>query len=100
MPKVVEKEGKVTTANKRYYVTIGRTRKEIPIGEAIAAGDIRKLVGKTVPVLVAGSSIVRIGKGPGIICYIPAPNLASQIRPDVRQFLTQKYRQLGLLPAE
>jgi hypothetical protein len=53
-----------------------------------------------VPVLVAGSSIVRIGKGPGIICYIPAPNLASQIRPDVRQFLTQKYRQLGVLPAE
>ena len=100
MPKVVEKEGKVTTANKRYYVTVGRTRKEIPIGEVIAAADIRKLVGKTVPVLVAGSSIVRLGKGPGIICYIPAPNLASQIRPDVRQFLTQKYRQLGVLPAE
>lgn len=49
-PKPVVKEGKVVSANRKFYVTIGRTRREIPTGLFVNAGDLKKLAGQTVSV--------------------------------------------------
>jgi hypothetical protein len=82
------KEGKVTTARDRYYVTIGATKKEIPVGEIIDRAQIQALVGKPVAAIVSGRNIVAIGgagwKPPIIVCYIPVPDFIKGIRQDLR----------------
>src|SRR5262245_12954090 len=71
-PRPVVKEGKVVSANRKFYVTIGRTRREIPTGPLVDAAALRKLVGRTVPVTLFGKSVVAIGRPIDIICYVPA----------------------------
>jgi hypothetical protein len=82
------KEGKVTAARDRYYVTVGQTKKEIPVGEIIDSAQIKALVGKPVSVIIAGRNVVAIaGAGwrpPIIVCYIPVPDIIKGIRPDLR----------------
>jgi len=82
------KEGKVTTARDRYYVTIGATKKEIPVGEIIDAAQIKALVGKPVSVVISARNIVAITglgwKPPIIVCYIPVPDFIKGIRGDLR----------------
>ena len=82
------KEGKVTTARDRYYVTIGATKKEIPVGEIIDPVQIKALVGKPVSVIISGRNIVAIsGAGwrpPIIVCYLPAVDFVKGIREDLR----------------
>jgi hypothetical protein len=82
------KEGKVTTARDRYYVTIGATKKEIPVGEIIDPAQIKALVGKPVSVIISGRNIVAISglgwRPPIIVCYLPLPDFIKGIRQDLR----------------
>ena len=82
------KEGKVTAARDRYYVTVGQTKKEIPVGEIIDSAQIKALVGKPVSVIISGRNVVAIaGAGwrpPIIVCYIPVPDIIKGIRQDLR----------------
>jgi hypothetical protein len=82
------KEGKVTIARDRYYVTIGATKKEIPVGEVIDPAQIKALVGKPVSVIISGRNIVAIAgvgwRPPIIVCYIPVPDFVKGIREDLR----------------
>jgi len=82
------KEGKVTAARDRYYVTIGATKKEIPVGEIIDAAQLKALVGKPVSVVISARNIVAITglgwKPPIIVCYIPVPDFVKGIRQDLR----------------
>jgi hypothetical protein len=97
-PKPVEKEGKVVSANRKFYVAIGRTRREIPTGPLVDAAAIKKLVGKTVPVTLVGKSVVAIGRRFDIICYVPAdPFLFKLVQPDLQKMLQKKYREAGIL---
>lgn len=99
-PKAVVTEGKVVSANRKFYVTIGRTKREIPTGSLVDAGALRKLVGQTVPVTLLGKSVVAIGKRPGIICYVPAdPFLFNLIQPELQQLLQKKYTEAGIITA-
>ena len=98
------KKGKVSRLRGRYYLTVGRRRVEIPIGPVISTDQVRKLVGKQVHVAFSGrrkSEIVAIGTWPTpeipsrircywILCYIPAPDMISRIRPDIRNTLIGK----------
>jgi hypothetical protein len=101
-PKPVVKEGKVVSANRKFYVTIGRTRREIPTGLFVNAGDLKKLVGQTVSVTTLGKSIVAIGRRPGggILCYVPAPEafLTELIQPELQRVLQKKYTDAGIIP--
>ena len=82
------KEGKVTVVRDRYYVTVGQTKKEIPVGEIIDAAQIKALAGKPVSVIIAARNIVAIAgvgwKPPIIVCYIPVPDFLKAIRQDLR----------------
>ncbi len=82
------KEGKVTVVRDRYYVTVGQTKKEIPVGEIIDAAQIKALAGKPVSVIIAARNIVAIAgvgwKPPIIVCYIPVPDFIKVIRQDLR----------------
>jgi hypothetical protein len=98
------KKGKVSRLRGRYYLTVARRRVEIPTGPVISADQVRKLVGKEVHVAYSGrrkSEIVAIGTWPTperprpircywILCYIPAPDMISRIRPDIRNTLIGK----------
>ena len=82
------KEGKLTAVRDRYYVTIGQTKKELPVGEIVDPAALKPLVGKSVSVIVAARNIVAIAgvgwKPPIIVCYIPAPDFLKAIRQDLR----------------
>jgi len=71
------KEGRVSKIGERYFLTLGPKKLAIPVGTAVSRKDIGQLVGKSVPVLVSGTSIIAIGRvwGPicfGILCYVPS----------------------------
>ena len=76
-PKPVVKEGKVVSANKKFYVVIGRTRRVIPTGALVDAAALKKLAGKPVPVTVLEKSIVAIG---------PRPEVESRVRHGILPF--------------
>ena len=54
------KEGKVTAVRDRFYVTVGQTKKEIPVGEIIDPTQIKALVGKPVSVITSGRNVIAI----------------------------------------
>jgi len=82
------KEGKVTAARDRYYVTVGKTKTGIPVGEIIDSAQVKALVGKPVSVIIAGRNVVAIAgvgwRPPIIVCYIPVPDIIKGIRQDLR----------------
>ena len=99
MPKPVVKEGKVGFAGGKFYVTVEGSRKEIK-PEVADAAVLKKMVGQRVPITVFGKSIVAVGKrpGPGILCYVPAPDVIKLIQPDLQKLLEKKYIDAGILP--
>jgi hypothetical protein len=98
MPKPVVKEGKVISSRGKFYVSVGRTRKQIPAEFADAAA-LKRVVGRPVPVTFVGKSIVAVNfrPGPGILCYIPAPDIFNIVQPDLQKFLQKKYTDAGIL---
>jgi hypothetical protein len=99
MPKPVVKEGKVVSIRGKFYVAIGRTRKQIP-AEFADAATLKKLAGRPVSVTIFGKSIVAVGlpRGPIITCYIPAPDVIKIVQPDLQKFLQKKFTDSGILP--
>lgn len=87
------KEGKVSVIRDRYYVTVGQTKKEIPVGEIIDPAQVKALVGQSVAVIIVGRNIVAIARPkwrpPIIVCYIPVPDIIRGIRPDLRATVLQ-----------
>jgi|GEM_PF-2031520 len=82
------KEGKVTALRDRYFVTIGKTKTPVPVGEVIDPAQIKKLAGQQVSVIAIGRTIVAISglgwRPPIIVCYIPVPDFVKAIRQDLR----------------
>lgn len=97
------KEGKVVQTRGAYYLQLGAKKLPIPVGTAVRAADLAKLVGQSVPVAVAGSSIISIGRnGPRcymILCYKPAPDVFGQINDAVRATVLQQLAQTGKIEA-
>ena len=83
------KEGRVSKLRDRYFVTVGKTKLEIPATKTVPQKEIAQWVGQSVPVLVAGSHIIAVGRVQGprcylILCYVPAPNLITIIQEAMR----------------
>lgn len=101
-------QGTVKAVRDRYYVTIGKTQREIPVGEIVSAADVKKAVGANVPVVVSGAAVVAIGlsfddvvKRRWILCYVPPPpDLFKKIDADLRQDLVKRYIDLGVIPTK
>ena len=90
------KPAKVTLEREKFAVTVGTTKKIIPIGEINDAASVRKLVGKKdVVVALSGRTIAAIGRRVApcywILCYVPVPDIFRKILPEIRQELLQKY---------
>lgn len=95
---MVTKKGKLSKARGTYVVTVDRKKVQIPVGEIVEKADLDKMVGKDVQVAISGGkkpAIVGIGlwppAGPApcywIICYIPVPDIITQIGPSIREGL-------------
>lgn len=82
------KEGKVTAVRDRFFVTIGKKKTAIPVGEIIDQAQIKSLVGQPVSAIVVNRNIVAITglgwKPPIIVCYIPVPDFIKGIREELR----------------
>jgi hypothetical protein len=97
------KEGKVSALRGRYFVTVGATKKEIVVGDTTTESEVKALVGKPVAVVVSGRTIVAIGNSlrrPWILCYIPAPEVTREIRPELRGELLDRYVNLNVIPTK
>jgi hypothetical protein len=97
------KLGTVKAVRNRYYVTIGKTQREIPVGEIISAADVGKAVGREVPVIVSGRVVVAIGsplreKLRWILCYLPPPDFLKEIGPDLRREVIARYVDMNVIP--
>jgi hypothetical protein len=98
------KEGVVTAVRDRYYLTVGRRKLAIPTDEMNTKAEVRKLVGKRVPTILSGSTIVAIGY-PGvpfcyILCYVPAPDILRRVRPELRVELVNRYTKMNVISAK
>ncbi len=98
---MVTKKGKLSKVRNTYIVTVDRRKVQVPVGEVVAKADLDKMVGKEVQVAISSvnkAAIVGIGlwppAGPApcywIICYIPVPDLVTQIGPSIREGLVRK----------
>lgn len=98
------KEGKVTAARGKFYLTVGRAKKEIVVGDTTPLAEVKALVGQPVGVVVSGKTLVAIGgligKRPWILCYIPAPDLFRNLREGLRADLLKRYVDQGVIPAQ
>ena len=98
------KEGTVRAVGGRFYLKVGATQYEIPVGETNSAADLRGLAGQQVHALTSGRNVVAIGplRGgrPPIICYIPAPGFVKEIGADMRATLINKYVAANIIPKE
>jgi hypothetical protein len=98
------KLGTVKAVRNRYYVTIGKTQREIPVGEIISAADVKKAVGEEVPVIVSGRVVVAIGLPlreklrRWILCYLPPPDFLKEIGPDLRREVIARYVDMNVIP--
>src|SRR5581483_5177858 len=97
---MVTKKGKLSKVRNTYVVTVDRKRVQVPVGEIVGKADLDKMVGKEVQVAISGgkkAAIVGIGLWPPagpdpcywIICYIPVPDLITQIGPSLRESLVR-----------
>jgi hypothetical protein len=95
------KEGRVTSARDRYFLTIGKTKKEIRVGEIIDLPQIKSLAGRRVAVIVRGGNIVAIGRAtwrpPIIVCYVPAPDFTKRIRPELQAVILDAHVRSGVI---
>lgn len=102
MPEIKFKEAKVGLERDKFMLTVGKTKKQITVGEVNDAASVRKLAGKKdVQVALSGRNIVAIGRRAApcywIICYIPVPDIFRRLRVDIRQQLVNKYVQEGIV---
>ncbi len=100
-------EGVLLKQRSRYLLKIGRTQKELPVGQFLDPADLDKLAGQEVLVGYSGDSIVVIvprdpTKFPRfrcVLCYYPAPDLLRRIRPELRDALLNRYVKERIIPA-
>lgn len=104
---VPAKAGKIIASRGKYFVQVGATKKELPVGTLISEAQAKTLAGKNVGVYVSGKSIVAIApwdkqrfKKPWIICYLPAPDLFKRINERLRDIVRETYLQEGILSQE
>ena len=95
------KEGTVTAVRGKYYVTVGRLKKQIVVGDTTPEAEVKALAGRHVGVVLSGRTIVAIGgpKRPWIICYVPVPDLFKKVREELRGDLLNLYAGLNVIPA-
>jgi len=96
MAEIKFKPAKVSLERENFMLTVGQTKKAIPVGEINDAASVRKLAGKAdIEVAMSGRAIVAVGRRVApcywIICYIPVPDIYRKILPELRQQLVQKY---------
>lgn len=94
-------QGTVSAVGDRFYLTTGKTKRPIPVGETNSAADLRKLTGQPVSVILSGRNVVAIGfpKKPWVVCYLPVPDLIKEIGADVRQDLIKRFVDNKIIPA-
>lgn len=93
-------QGTVSAVGDRFYLTMGKTKLQIPVGELNSAADIGKLAGEEVPVIVSGKNVLALAyplKKPWILCYVPVPDLIKKIAPEMRRALIKQYTAEGIM---
>lgn len=98
------KQGKLVASRDQFYVTVEGKKMAVPPLAVTDAGQLKRLAGKPVAVLVSKRNIVAIGgvtfKPPIIVCYIPAPDIIKAIEPAFRALLLKSYVDKGVINEE
>jgi hypothetical protein len=98
---VVQKPAKLVASRGKYFLVIGKVRKELPMGGGIVEADLQKAVGKEVTAVVAGRNVVAVlgpgGRRPGWTCYIPVPDLFRRLHRDLQQQILDRYVAEGVI---
>jgi hypothetical protein len=95
------KQGKLVASRDQFHVTVDGRKMVVPPLAVTDAGQLKRLAGKQVAVLVSKRNIVAIGgvtfKPPIIVCYIPAPDIIKAIEPQFRELLLKNYVDKGVI---
>ena len=95
------KQGKLVASRDQFHVTVDGRKMAVPPLAVTDAGQLKRLAGKQVAVLVSKRNIVAIGgvsfKPPIIVCYIPAPDIIKAIEPQFRELLLKNYVDKGVI---
>jgi hypothetical protein len=87
------KQGAISAARGKYYLTVGDVKTEIPVSLAIPEKDLLSLVGKPVFAASSGRSIIaiwgdvvvpKLPKCYWILCYRPAPDVFQPLQDALR----------------
>lgn len=90
---------KISSARGKFFLTIRGRKAEIP---GVSAEQVKSAVGQPIEPVLYKSAVVAIKwrPGPGILCYIPAPDIINKIAPEVQRSLLNAFVQNGIITAE
>ena len=89
---------KVSKAAGKIFLTVRGKKTEI---QGVSHAQIGGAVGKAIEPVFYKKAVVAIQwkPGPGILCYIPAPDVISKIAPEVQQALLKTFIANGIITA-
>jgi hypothetical protein len=89
---------KVSQARGKFFLTIGGKKAEIP---GVSNAQMRSAVGKPVNTVLYKNAVVAIQwrPGPGILCYVPVPDILNKVAPEVQAALLKTFVAQGIITA-
>jgi len=90
---------KVSQARGKYFLTVGGKKLELT---GVSKAQIRSAVGKPINPILYKKAVVAIQwkPGPGILCYVPVPDLLNKIAPEIQEALLKTYVDKGIITAQ
>jgi hypothetical protein len=90
---------KVSQARDKFFLTIGAKKVELT---GVSKAQIRSAVGKPVDPILYKKAVVAIQwkPGPGILCYVPVPDILNKVAPEIQKTLLKTFVDKGIITAE
>lgn len=90
---------KVSQARGKYFLTVGRTKVELT---GVSKAQIRGAVGKPISPILYKKAVVALQwkPGPGILCYVPVPDILNKVAPEIQRTLLKTFVDKGIITAE
>jgi mannosyltransferase OCH1-like enzyme len=90
---------KVSQARGKYFLTVSGKKVELT---GVSKAQIRSAVGKPVDPILYKKAVVAIQwkPGPGILCYVPGPDILNKVAPEIQRTLLKAFVDKGIITAE
>ena len=89
----------VSQARGKYFLTVRGKKVELT---GVSKAQIRSAVGKPVDPILYKKAVVAIQwkPGPGILCYVPVPDVLNKVAPEIQKALLKTFVDKGIITAE